>query len=202
MGIAFISVALVDDYFPDDSFRTTADIDSLMLDSPGMYAIRLAVGAPLLPEPFQAGLEARGTRVIYIGVATKTLRKRLKNELRGTGAGTFFRSLGAILGFRPIPGSLVNKANKYNFTFGDDRGQIVEWISAHLEVSWRTDVKAADIERTEALLIGATVPLLNLDNCGNKYFEPLKTLRTECRAIARGERSFDVMPLMDPARPS
>ncbi len=41
----------------------------------------------------------------------------LGNELRARGHGTFFRSLGAVLGYLPPKGSLKGKSNQNNYTF-------------------------------------------------------------------------------------
>lgn len=89
----------------DDSFRSASDIDQLVPDNYGLYAIRLRTGATL-PDPFGAVAKERGPRLIYLGEAQKqTLLARLVgNELRAKGNGTFFRSLGAVLGYRPVPG--------------------------------------------------------------------------------------------------
>ena len=42
--------------------------------------------------------------IIYIGIASQSLRKRLNQELRAKGHGTFFRSIGAVLGYSPREG--------------------------------------------------------------------------------------------------
>lgn len=72
----------------------------------GFYAIRLRDVAAL--PPFYAEvLRTRGHRLLYVGQASRSLSERLGAELRAVGQGTFFRSVGAILGFTPPPGSLA-----------------------------------------------------------------------------------------------
>ena len=96
-------------------FQSAALIDDQVPDRFGLYAIRTRDLAAL-PDPYRAIAEERCSDLIYLGEATgQTLRRRFfRNELRGHGHGTFFRSLGAVLGYRPPAGSLLGKANQRN----------------------------------------------------------------------------------------
>ena len=87
-----------------------------------------------LPERFMLELKNRNHNILYIGLASKSLNKRmLKQELRSKGHGTFFRSMGAVLGFRPDKGSLQHK-NKRNYKFNDENKiQIIQWINDNLD---------------------------------------------------------------------
>ena len=153
------------------SFRPAGTIGEDAPAGPGIYAIRLHTGSSL-PEPFETLLAARGSRLMYIGKATSLNSRMLRNELRGRGHGTFFRSIGAVLGFRPLAGSLTEKVNKQNYSFAKpDRDSIVAWISANLEVSWRE------------LSLDEVRPLLNLDGNPLALVE-LDELRVLCRRIA------------------
>lgn len=173
-----VAAGLVD----NASFRPAESIDADVPSSPGIYAIRLRIGSTL-PEPFESLLGARLSRLIYIGKATSLKGRMLRNELRGRGHGTFFRSIGAVLAFRPRAGSLSNKVNKYNFSFErSDRDFIVQWINANLEVSWRT-LPIGDVPATETALILEHTPLLNLDGNPMALVE-LDDLRVLCRQIA------------------
>lgn len=168
----------------DGSFRAAGEIDADVPNEFGVYAIRLRAGSSL-PEPFATHLASRRSRFIYIGKATSLAKRMLGNELRGRGHGTFFRSIGAVLGYRPPAGSLVGKANQYNFSFvAEDRTRIVAWINENLEVSWAV-LPQADVREAEKTLILEHAPLLNLD--GNPLaLAELDALRIECRAIAAG----------------
>lgn len=164
-------------------FRSAGLVDADVPDAFGLYAIRVRdIGA--LPEPFRSIAERRGSTLIYVGEATgQTLRRRfLRNELRGRGHGTFFRSIGAVLGYRPGRGSLIGKENQRNYRFSEsDTAAIVEWINGNLEVSW----VALDggIHAHEVELIRVHTPLLNLrDN--PRALPELAALRAECCAIA------------------
>ncbi|KZE42053.1 GIY-YIG nuclease family protein [Microbacterium sp. T32] len=168
----------------ESSFRPAGDIDADVPNEFGVYAIRLRVGSSL-PEPFESHLASRRSRLVYLGKATSLSKRMLGNELRGRGHGTFFRSIGAVLGYRPAAGSLVGKANQYNFSFvAKDRARIVAWINAHLEVSWAI-VPQTDVRAVEKALILEHLPLLNRE--GNPLaLAELDTLRIECRTIAGG----------------
>ncbi|TFC74578.1 hypothetical protein E3O45_10320 [Cryobacterium sp. TMS1-20-1] len=172
----------------DASFRPAGEIDKDVPDAFGVYAIRLAGGVEL-PEPFETLLSVRRTRLIYIGKGTSLKKRMLGNELRGRGHGTFFRSVGAVLGYRPLAGSLASKANKYNFSFQkQDREAIVGWINANLEVNWVV-LPEADVRATEAALILDQAPLLNLDGNPRALVE-LDELRGLCRILASGPASL------------
>jgi hypothetical protein len=164
-------------------FRSARDIDRDVPDRFGLYAIRVR-NIRLLPEPYRSAAADRRSTLIYIGEATgQTLRSRfLRNELRGRGHGTFFRSIGAVLGYRPPTGSLVGKSNQRNFRFSPaDTAVIVDWINANLDVSWVAfdeGVHAAEVE-----LIRKHTPLLNLrDNPA--ALPELSALRSLCCEIA------------------
>ncbi len=79
-------------------------------DTPGYYAI--FVDGEHLPDRLQKYKKCVVHRsgLLYIGIATKSLHNRLvRQELQCRGAATFFRSLGAILGYRPKRSSLQPK---------------------------------------------------------------------------------------------
>lgn len=167
-----------------DAFRSAADIDDGVPEWPGLYAIRIK-DANYLPSPYREAAAARGTDLLYLGQATRrTLRHRfVRNELRGNGHGTFFRSIGAVLGYRPPVGSLIGKANTRNYRFSAaDTDAIVDWINRHLEVSW-VALDVDDIHQTEVTLIRAHRPLLNLRDNPAALVE-LSALRRACSVTA------------------
>ncbi|WP_334147603.1 GIY-YIG nuclease family protein [Microbacterium sp.] len=190
---ALASVATATTPIPDvetallkaSAFQSARIVDGLVPDRFGLYAIRVHQGAAL-PSPFGDIARERESNLIYLGAATRqTLKKRfLGNELRGQGHGTFFRSLGAVLGYRPAVGSLVGKANQRNYRFSPaDSATIVEWINANVDVSW---VPFDDgVHFTEVALIRAHRPLLNLrDNPA--ALPQLSELRALCCSTAQG----------------
>jgi len=164
-------------------FQSASVIDDQVPDCVGLYAIR-ARDLALLPDPYRAIAEQRCSNLIYLGEATgQTLRRRLvHNELRGHGHGTFFRSLGAVLGYRPAAGSLLGRSNQRNYRFlPSDATAIVEWINTNLEVTWLAFNEG--VHEAEVILIQKHTPLLNLrDNPG--ALAELSKLRALCCQIA------------------
>jgi hypothetical protein len=153
--------------------------------APGLYAI-FVDSAASLPPPFGALLAGRDTTVIYLGKAGDSLQKRLcKEELRHRRKATFFRSLGAVLGYHPPPGSLIGQKNQRNYSFSPaDTAAIIAWIDAHLAVRW-VALPKAETEAYERLLIPQLRPLLNIKDNPARLPE-LLALRVECRRIAVG----------------
>jgi hypothetical protein len=166
----------------EKNFKGAAVIDNIVPDKPGLYCIRI-IDKSKLPAPFDKLLTNRGHDIIYIGIASTSLKRRfLCQELRAIGHGTFFRSLGAILGFRPSKGSLTKKANKRNYTFeANDEIKIIQWINKHLVVNWIECSK--DFETFETLLLDKYRPLVNISKNPSASTQ-LARLRLECVTIA------------------
>lgn len=164
------------------AFKPAGAIDSEVPNRPGLYAIHVSdTGA--LPQPFLSHAEKRGHDLIYLGIARQSLSRRLLGqELRARGHGTFFRSVGALLGYRPPIGSLVGQGNTKNYTFApEDNQSIIDWINTNLLVNWMEFSGAHAVE--ESSLIREHLPLLNLQ--GNPAALPeLSALRAECVRIA------------------
>ncbi|GAA2199950.1 winged helix-turn-helix domain-containing protein [Sinomonas flava] len=166
----------------DARFRRVGSIDPLVPNAPGIYAIPV-VAAGALPEPFRSYALGRDDRLIYVGQAKTSLRKRLVDqELRARGHGTFFRTMGAVLGYRPPRGSLVGMANQRNYRFlPSDTARIIAWMNTNLEASWIETLDA--IHLTEQTLIADLRPLFNLQS-NPAALRELKAARDECQAIA------------------
>jgi hypothetical protein len=137
-----------------------------------------------LPVQFGERLSARSSRLIYIGIATTSLLRRLgEQDLRHRRPSTFFRSIGAVLNFRPPVGSLVGKRDQNTFTFSpSDTAAIIEWINTHLAVRGH-QVSPAPAS-ADATAIRMHRPLLNIKPNPERLAE-LVELREECRQIAR-----------------
>jgi hypothetical protein len=149
---------------------------------PGFYAIFVDI-ADSLPPPFSQTLRDQRTELIYIGIATKSLIERLVDQdLRHRNSSSFFRSLGAILGYRPPVGSLSAKKNQSNYKFSSrDTKDIVEWIDLHLSIRWLPVSPAANA--AEEAAIRRHRPLLNITHNPTPSRE-LQDLRQLCRALA------------------
>ena len=129
-------------------------------DAPGLYAI-LVESPGSLPSPFGEELENRNTNLLYVGKASGSLSKRLvEQDLFGNNHSTFFRSIGAVLDYRPPRRSLRGKKNQFNYRFSpDDRRKIVKWLDRNIRVRW---VESAPRD-LEAKLITRLQPILNLN---------------------------------------
>lgn len=125
------------DLLSHEKFVSAGEIDGRVPGHPGLYAIRVKEQSAL-PNGFADLSLQRGHDLLYIGVASRSLSTRfLGQELRARGHGTFFRSLGAVLGYRPEPGSLIGKGNTRNYVFNtSDEREIIAWINQNLLVNW------------------------------------------------------------------
>ncbi|MDL2251227.1 hypothetical protein LJC12_00060 [Odoribacter sp. OttesenSCG-928-J03] len=166
----------------EKNFKSASTIDNLVSLKAGLYCIRIT-DINQLPKPFNTFLTDREHNIIYIGIATESLQKRFLNqELRAKGHGTFFRSIGAVLGYRPPKGSLVAKKNKHNYKFAKvDEQKIIKWINDNLNVNW-VDF-SGDLESIETRLIDKYRPLINLAK-NPSALQLLSDLRKECVQIA------------------
>jgi hypothetical protein len=178
-----ISFVEIEEYLMTlNNYKKASDIDKIVPDRIGIYAIRIR-DINLLEKEFRIDLDNRKHDLMYIGIASKSLRKRfLKQELRAKGHGTFFRSLGAILGYTPDKGSLSTKKNKNNYKFSEqNESDIIKWINANLLVNWV--VCETDIDKIETMLIKKHIPLINIEK--NPLAHPLVvSKRKNCRDIA------------------
>ena len=166
----------------EEKFISAAVVDSFIPDEPGLYCIRIA-SVDQLPKTFDDHLKDRKHNIVYIGIASKSLRTRFLNqELRANGHGTFFRSIGAILGFRPEKGSLLTKSNKKNYKFKSiDEQKIISWINSNLLVNWIT--LNENFEEIETIIIRRHLPLINIAK-NPQALRELRNLRAECMRIA------------------
>ena len=147
-------------------------------DSPGIYCIKMRKGVLF---PFDYG-EIREDGIIYIGKASQSLKDRLwKEELNHQRPATFFRSIGAMLGFLPPKGSLIGKKNtrNYNYKFSiEDTEKIKTWMKESLLVKF-ISLPQARLEAVESALIKKLKPLVNIKHnpCAS---DELKKARKKC----------------------
>ncbi|WP_198536992.1 GIY-YIG nuclease family protein [Salegentibacter sediminis] len=168
----------------EKNFKPAGEIDGDLPDIPGLYCLRIP-RPETLPGSFSSVLKSREHNIIYIGIASKSLRKRLNQELRAKGHGTFFRSIGAVLGYVPEKGSLVGKRNQNNYRFAkEDEKKIIAWINENFLVNWIQ--LEENLNSFEAVLLNEHLPLLNI--AGNPgALEEITLLRNKCKQIARTE---------------
>lgn len=148
----------------------------------GLYCIKLRKGV-LLPAKYG---RIRQDGIIYIGEAD-VLRERLwEEELNHKRLATFFRGIGAILGFLPPKGSLAGKANQNNYKFSpEDTEAIRKWMRQSLLVNW-VPLESSQISDTENALIIKYQPMMNTAHNPNKNNE-LAAARKRCREYAQSK---------------
>ena len=151
-------------------------------DVPGLYCIKLRKGVRL---PAKFG-KVRENGVIYIGQASTSLNQRFwKQELNHHGAATFFRSIGAMLGYLPPKGSLAGKSTR-NYRFSqEDTEAIRNWIRQSLLVNFVV-VEPSSIDDIEEALIRKYCPLVNIAKNPAASAE-LSAARDNCVAYAKSK---------------
>ena len=170
---------VIESYFSYNEFKNYADLDQDILTKKGIYCIRLKDGC-YLPEPFQTIHLSREYKYLYIGKSDSTLKDRLEEEIEHKRPGTFFRNIGALLGYEPIIGHLVGKKNVNNYKFSkQNTDAIIQWLYENVEIFIKED--KCDIEKE---LIRFYSPLINWTYNNNQCYE-LKLAREKCRKIAR-----------------
>lgn len=152
-------------------------------DVPGLYCIKLRKGARL---PAKFG-KVREDGIIYIGQASTSLRQRFwKQELNHIGAATFFRSIGAMLGYLPPKGSLVGKKNQNNFKFSpEDTEAIRQWMRNSLTANFIA-FSTETMDDVEKILIDKYRPLVNYTH-NPDYSRELEAAKDKCREYARSK---------------
>jgi len=159
-------------------------LDEERMDCSGIYAI-FVKEPTTLPKPFRSELGKRNHQFLYIGKTSETLKERLvRKDLRHKGSSSFFRSLGAILGYQPPDGSLIGKKNQNNYKFSrKDTEDITNWINKNVMVKW-IEMPGNDAKEKEPKVIESIQPLLNIKN-NPAVLEELRSVRTKCLEIAR-----------------
>lgn len=166
--------------------KSVGEIDHLVPHEPGMYCVRIKK-VSALPPPFNRILKERGHDIIYIGIASQSIHRRmLGQELRARGHGTFFRSMGALLGYTPPPGSLIGKRNQRNYRFSEaDNARVIDWMNRHFTVHWET--MESGWNELETVLIDQHRPLVNISKNPSALSE-LSQLRKRCVDVACGRQ--------------
>jgi hypothetical protein len=148
----------------------------LLPSEPGKYAFFVNSLADL-PEAFRVEANTRfAPQLLYVGKADKSLLVRVwEQECQHKRPGTFFRSVGAMLGYMSPQGGK-------NFEFArDDKTRVIEWIASRLLVAWGVTPAPGSHLITERALIKQHAPLLNIAS-NPKKFRELQLLRAMCQA--------------------
>lgn len=180
MGESIADIHQIETKLVNGSFRPIDSMEHIVPNSPGLYCIKLRNSAAL---PGNIG-PMRDDRIIYIGKASKSLYERLwEEELNCERPATFFRSIGAMLGYLPPKGSLYGKSSK-NYKFDRDTDmKIKKWMRQSLLVNFVV-AESTCVADVESRMIAKYRPLANIQ--GNPTAsEMLKCLRAKCLEYAR-----------------
>ena len=144
---------------------------------PGLYAV-FADDPISLPHSFRENLATRdGSGLLYIGQASISLLDRVWNqECHHKKPGTFFRSIGVMLGYVAVVGG----AN-YKFS-ASDKAKITAWILNKLSISW-TELPTDALDCSEKDLIRKMCPILNYTH-NPRSFPHLAELRAISRKVS------------------
>lgn len=166
------------------NFKQYSQLNTSTLGKTGFYCLRLKQGAAL-PKRYQEILNEREHTILYIGIAKgQSLKKRLGQEIEHTSPGTFFRSIGAVLGYLPIKGHLLGHSNQNNYKFSAiDTSKIISWLLLNVEISIVAFNGDFSIEKE---IISAQCPFLN-DKHNHLKLQVLQQDKANCRAIARSK---------------
>lgn len=183
-------------------YTPTQVLDMLKDDtSNGLYAIMLKNKNAFKPynDEFHKEYKKHGQRdIIYIGKAFRNggIKARLRNELRQSGKGTFFRSVGAVLKYNPKNNQ--KGRNITNYTFAEcEKERIITFIESNFRVSYEVIKNKDEIEsqeeklicELEKKLICELEPIFNISSNPNNSLI-VKAERTRCRGFARSTDVF------------
>ena len=124
--------------------------------------------------------------LVYIGKANGNdgLKQRLEQELYHKGAGTFFRSLGAVMGKRTIIAHTPAGIRNYRFE-NPAKEEIIDFIVSDLEVAVIHMDDVGSILTMESTLIETNKPIFNIKGNPNPS-QVIFQAREQCRMFAAG----------------
>ena len=155
-------------------------------DGPGVYAYFLVDRSALPP------IQVEPSGILYVGMTESSLDTRCHFTHSHSGFSTFRRSLGAILkqalALKAMPRSLGSSpTNTRNFRFNEDgEARLTEWMRWNLRYGHVP--LAGNVEQTEAALIQALSPPLNLKGWKNPQKPVVQRFRRACVAEATSMR--------------
>lgn len=167
---------------PDSVFDPAVDERTTLPDAPATYIACLRPGIDLPKtngEPVYTDLN--GHRVLYIGTAKKSLRRReyVEHFEADAGRSTLRKSLGVLFGYNMIPRDRKFAGSRKTKFNPDSEQQLSTWMKQSLVLFWAAAGTPTEMEKA---LIVKFDPPLNLDrnrNTVNWFFrERLKTLRS------------------------
>ncbi len=138
--------------------------------------------------PIQDGHKQNGLTLLYVGIApsrpqsSNTLRKRIKNHLRGNAYGSTLRlSLGCLLADE-LGIKLRRVGSGKRKTFGLDEAVLSNWMAQNAYVTWTLHPEPWHLE--DELIGSLSLPLNIKGNERHAFYPQLKALRKSQNANA------------------
>ncbi|MEM1212453.1 MAG: flavoprotein [Planctomycetota bacterium] len=169
-------------HFLDPATFTPIAQSKAIPDRAGFYAIAIN-DIHALPDPYRDAINHRPHRLLYVGRSQRSLLYTVHPPNPGThGPANFFTSVGAMLGYRSVPGS-YHEAGRM-FQFGDaDALAIAHWTEQHCSISCFI-MPTKQLDDHEPRLVEELQPLLNLNHNPGRLAE-LKQARHRCSEQAK-----------------
>lgn len=164
---------------------------SKLTSNPGVYAWYF--DSPPTNVPVKDCIRVDGWILLYVGIATKDIRKRILDQhFRGNAYGSTLRfSLGCLLSDAlSIKLQRIGRSKK-RLTFGQEgEVKLSKWMAKHTRVAWRDDVKKlrskSFLEGLEQFIVQERYSLpLNINhNQKHPFYAELKKIRKDCKKQA------------------
>jgi len=169
--------------FKQNCFDPAINSETIIPDQSGNYLLCLKPNADLPTISITPTLTSfDGLKVIYTGIASKSLRKRdYSQHFTGNNAGrsTLRKSLGVLFGYKQIPRDKDTSNGKTKFGQVDEE-KLTEWMSDNLIMFF---LPTTEFESVEMKLINHFNPPLNLQGNHNyinaDFRKMLSTLRSQ-----------------------
>ncbi len=164
---------------------------SKLTSNPGVYAWYF--DSPPTNVPIKDCIRVDGWILLYVGIATKDIRKRILDQhFQGNAYGSTLRfSLGCLLSDAlSIKLQRIGRSKK-RLTFSQEgEVKLSKWMAKHARVAWRDDVKKFRgkrfLERLEEFIVQERYSLpLNINhNKKHPFYDKLKKIRKYCKEQA------------------
>jgi hypothetical protein len=152
--------------FTKNRFEPNKDLENVIPDTCGNYIICLKKQSKLPISEYKVETQRFDSlKVVYTGIAGKSLRKRdYRQHFKGNaGSSTLRKSLGVLFGYKLIPRDKNPESRKTKFDLKDE-SELSEWMNLHLVMYFLPN---SDFDDLENQLIDKLNPPLNLDKNKN-----------------------------------
>lgn len=167
--------------FKENKIDPSTDGDKNIPDLPGNYIMCLRKGSKLPQNTIKPILNNfQGLEVIYLGLASKSLRKRdFRQHFKGNAGGSTLRkSLGSLMGYKKIMRDKDEESTKTKFN-SIDEAKLSKWMRENLIMFV---CATPDYDKLEKVLIQNFNPPLNLKSNKNEINSDYRKLLSSLRS--------------------